>query len=72
MNLFFAAVAAFAVILVILIVALFVASRYQKVGPNEALIISGRGQIRLNPHRRKGTCRLSHRQRWRHDHLARA
>jgi len=49
MNLFFAGAAAFAVILVLFVVLLFISSRYQKVGPNEALIISGRGQIRLNP-----------------------
>lgn len=49
MNLILAAAAAFAVILVLFIVLLFISSRYQKVGPNEALIISGRGQIRVNP-----------------------
>lgn len=48
MELVTAAIAAFAVIFVLFIVLLFVASRYQKVGPNEALIISGRGQDRLN------------------------
>ncbi|CAG0963648.1 Inner membrane protein YqiK [Anaerolineae bacterium] len=45
----FAAVAAFAVIFVLSVVLLFISSRYQKVGPNEALIISGRGQTRINP-----------------------
>lgn len=48
-SLLLAAMAAFAVIFVLFVVLLFVSSRYQKVGPNEALIISGRGQIRLNP-----------------------
>ena len=49
MELLYAAVAAFAVIFVLFIVLLFISSRYQKVGPNEALIISGRGQIRVDP-----------------------
>ncbi len=49
MELVFAGSAAFAVIFVLFIVLLFISSRYQKVGPNEALIISGRGQIRSDP-----------------------
>lgn len=49
MELALAAIAAFAVIFVLFVVLLFVSSRYQKVGPNEALIISGRGQMRTNP-----------------------
>ncbi|MBI4788316.1 MAG: flotillin family protein [Chloroflexi bacterium] len=49
MELLFAAIAAFAVIFVLFVVLLFIASRYQKVGPNEALIISGRGQMRVDP-----------------------
>src|SRR5512140_290843 len=49
MDLLFAAIAAFAVIFVLFVVLLFISSRYQKVGPNEALIISGRGQIRVDP-----------------------
>ncbi len=49
MQLFLAAIAAFAVIFVLFVVLLFISSRYQKVGPNEALIISGRGQVRVDP-----------------------
>jgi flotillin len=49
MELLLAAIAAFAVIFVLFIVLLFIAGRYQKVGPNEALIISGRGMIRTDP-----------------------
>lgn len=49
MQLFLAAVAAFAVVFVLFVVLMFIANRYQKVGPNEALIISGRGQLRVNP-----------------------
>lgn len=49
MPLLLAGAAAFAVIFVLFVVLLFVSSRYQKVGPNEALIISGRGQTRVNP-----------------------
>ncbi len=49
MGLFLAAIAAFAVVFVLFVVLLFISSRYQKVGPNEALIISGRGQTRVDP-----------------------
>jgi flotillin len=49
MELLLAAMAAFAVIFVLFIVLLFIAGRYQKVGPNEALIISGRGTTRADP-----------------------
>lgn len=49
MPTFLAALAAFAVIFVLFVVLLFISSRYQKVGPNEALIISGRGQMRKDP-----------------------
>ncbi|MBI5653652.1 MAG: flotillin family protein [Chloroflexi bacterium] len=49
MELLLAGAAAFAVIFVLFAVLLFVAGRYQKVGPNEALIISGRGTTRVNP-----------------------
>lgn len=49
MQLLLAAIAAFAVIFVLFVVLLFIAGRYQKVGPNEALIISGRGTSRVNP-----------------------
>lgn len=43
------ALVVFAIVLVIVILLLFVSSRYQKVGPNEALIISGRGTMRTDP-----------------------
>lgn len=49
MSPFLAAAAAFAVIFVLFVVLLFISGRYQKVGPNEALIISGRGHTRINP-----------------------
>jgi flotillin len=49
MQFLFAAMAAFAVIFVLFVVLLFIAGRYQKVGPNEALIISGRGTMRVDP-----------------------
>jgi flotillin len=49
MPLVLAGAAAFAVVLVLFLVLLFISSRYQKVGPNEALIISGRGTTRANP-----------------------
>ena len=48
MPLVLAGAAAFAVIFVLFVVLLFISSRYQKVGPNEALIISGRGHVRVN------------------------
>src|ERR1700687_5066369 len=48
MNPFIAVVAAFAIIFVLFILLLLVSGRYQKVGPNEALIISGRGTTRLD------------------------
>ncbi len=41
--------AAFAVIFVLFILFLLISGRYQKVGPNEALIISGRGTTRIDP-----------------------
>lgn len=49
MELVLAAAAAFAIVFVLFVLLLFISSRYQKVGPNEALIISGRGQLRVNP-----------------------
>ncbi len=49
MELLFSGMAAFAVIFVLFIVLLFISGRYQKVGPNEALIISGRGVMRTDP-----------------------
>ena len=49
MELLLSAMAAFAVIFVLFIVLLFIAGRYQKVGPNEALVISGRGTFRVDP-----------------------
>jgi flotillin len=48
MPLLLAAMSAFAVIFVLFILLLFIAGRYQKVGPNEALIISGRGTMHLD------------------------
>lgn len=48
-NPIFIAFAAFAIIFVFFILILFIANRYQKVGPNEALIISGRGSTRTDP-----------------------
>lgn len=48
MDFLLAAMAAFAIVFVIFIVLLFISSRYQKVGPNEALVVSGRRQSRLN------------------------
>src|SRR5512135_241276 len=49
MELLLAGAAAFAIVFVLFVVLLFISSRYQKVGPNEALIISGRGHVRVNP-----------------------
>lgn len=49
MNPLITVIAVFAVIFVIIILLLVISGRYQKVGPNEALIISGRGTTRLDP-----------------------
>lgn len=43
------AIAIIAVIFVIVMLLLVISGRYQKVGPNEALIISGRGSTRTDP-----------------------
>ncbi|MGE5141369.1 MAG: flotillin family protein, partial [Rudaea sp.] len=48
-ELLFSGMAAFAVIIVLFLVMLFISGRYQKVGPNEALIISGRGTTQVDP-----------------------
>src|SRR5215212_4260518 len=49
MNPVFAVLAAFLVLFVLFILFLLISGRYQKVGPNEALIISGRGTTRTDP-----------------------
>ena len=37
------------VFFVLMVLAAFIASRYKKVGPNQVLIISGRGSMVVNP-----------------------
>lgn len=49
MNFLIIGIVAFALLFVLFVVLLFYAGRYQKVGPNEALIISGRGTMHTNP-----------------------
>lgn len=49
MNPLVTVIAIFAVIFVIVLLAIVISGRYQKVGPNEALIISGRGSTRIDP-----------------------
>ncbi len=44
-----AAAAAFGLFFVILVLAMIYASRYQKVGPNQVLIIAGRGTVFVDP-----------------------
>ncbi|MGB8647018.1 MAG: SPFH domain-containing protein [Anaerolineae bacterium] len=44
-----AAIAAFIGLFVLFVLLIFYSARYQKVGPNEALIISGRGAVRADP-----------------------
>ncbi len=49
MNIVIIGIVGFTLLFVLFVLLLFYAGRYQKVGPNEALIISGRGSTRINP-----------------------
>lgn len=49
MNPLITVVAIFAILFVVILLLLVISGRYQKVGPNEALIISGRGATRVDP-----------------------